>query len=289
MKLGTLRDGTRDGRLVVIDHDVIHATDVGHLAPSLLCALENWAAVGPELDLVARGLDGGAQPMERFHERAAQSPLPHGPRLLIARDPAGPDDAAPRLRPVAADAFLDPRGVLPEASEIAVSLAVAAGPVAAGASAAEAGATIRLVLLMLSLSGPEFEAGAEPVAFAPAAVTPEALEAAGGWELAPRLTINEQSFGPGRAPGSRADFAALIARAAEAGSVAAGSLIAGPALIRRPIEAGDRIRLDLREAGGRSVFGAIELVVGDGAPRAAVTTGAAVGAGVAAQMMWAPY
>ena len=33
MKLGTLRDGTRDGRLVVIDQDVIHATDVGHLAP----------------------------------------------------------------------------------------------------------------------------------------------------------------------------------------------------------------------------------------------------------------
>lgn len=288
MKLGTLRDGTRDGRLVVIDHDVIHATDVGHLAPSLLCALENWDAVGPELDRVARGLDSGAQPMERFHERAAQSPLPHGPRLLISRDPAGPDDVAPRLRPITADAFLDPRGTLPEATEVAVSLAVAAGPVAAGASASEAGATIRLVLLMLSLSGPEIEAGAEPVVFAPAAVTPEGLEAGGGWSLSPRLTINDHAFEPTREASDRDAFAAMIARAAEAGSIAAGSLIAGPTLIRRAIEPGDRIRVDMREAGGRSMFGAIELVAGGLAPRL-VGAGAGPGAGVAAQLMWAPY
>jgi fumarylacetoacetate (FAA) hydrolase len=288
MKLGTLRDGTQDGRLVVIDHDVTHATDVAHLAPSLLCALENWDAVAPELGRVARGLDGGAQPMERFHEREAQSPLPHGPRLLITREAAGPDDIAPRLRPIAADAFLAPRGTLPVADEISVSLAVAAGPVAAGASAAEAGETIRLVLLMLSLSGPEIEPGSEPVVFAPAAITPEALEAAGGWGLAPRLTLNDESFGPTRDPVDRAAFAAMIARAAEGGTIAAGSLIAGPALIKARIEPGDRIRIDMRERDGRSVFGAIEQVAGGLIERPRVT-GAGLGVGMAAQMMWAPY
>ncbi|TPE53181.1 hypothetical protein [Amaricoccus solimangrovi] len=287
MKLGTLRDGTGDGRLVVIDSDVIHATDVGHVAPSLLRALEDWDRVASELEIVARGLDGGAQPMERFHERGAQSPLPHGPRLLIARAPAGPDDAAPMLRPITADGFLDPRGPLPPATEVAVSLAVAAGPVAAGAGAAEAGATIRLALLMLTFFGPDIEDGTEPVCFAPAAVTPDAL-GPGDWMLAPRLTINGQAFGPTCPVGGRDTFAALIARAAEAGAVEAGSLIGGPTLIRRPVEPGDQIRLEAREPGGRSVFGAIEQVIGGVLPRPALG-GAGLGIGVTAQMMWAPY
>ena len=288
MKLGTLHDGTSDGRLVVIDTDVLHATDVGHVAPSLLRALEDWDRVAPDLALVARGLDGGGQPMERFHERGAQSPLPHGPRLLIARESEDGEAAAPRLRPVTADGFLDPRGPLPAATEIAVSLAVAAGPVAAGAGAEAAGETIRLVLLMLSLSGPGIEEGMEPVAFAPAAVTPDMLDAAGGWALAPRLSINGQIFAPTRPSGDRAAFAALIARAAEGGAVPSGSLIAGPTLIRRPVEAGDEIRLEAREPGGRSVFGAIEQRIGGTIPRAAVG-GAGAGIGIAAQMMWAPY
>lgn len=288
MKLGTLHDGTSDGRLVVIDTDVVHATDVGHVAPSLLGALENWDRVAPELILVARGLDIGAQPMERFHERRAQSPLPHGPRLLATRDLAGSDAAAPMLRPIAADGFLDPRGPLPAASEVAVSLAVAAGPVPAGASAAEAGATIRLVLLMLTLSGPDIEEGMEPVCFAPAAVTPDALQPDGDWALSPRLAINGQAFAPTRALAGRAEFAAMIARAAEAGAIAAGSLIAGPTLIRRPVEAGDEIRLEAREPGGRSVFGAIEQRIG-GVIAPQPVGGAGLGVGVAAQMMWAPF
>ncbi len=287
MKLGTLHDGTSDGRLVVIDTDVLHATDVGHVAPSLLRALEDWDRVAADLALVARGLDSGGQPMERFHERGAQSPLPHGPRLLLARDPDGGDEA-PRLRPVAADGFLDPRGPLPAATEIAVSLAVAAGPVAAGASAEAAGDTIRLVLLMLSLKGPDIEDGMEPVAFAPAAVTPDALDAAGGWSLAPRLSINGQVFAPTRPTGDRASFAALIARAAEGGAVPSGSLIAGPALIRRPVEAGDEIRLEAREPGGRSIFGAIEQRIGGVIPHTALG-GSPAGIGIAAQMMWAPF
>lgn len=287
MKLGTLHDGTCDGRLVVIDTDVIHATDVGHVAPSLLRALEDWDRVAPELDRVARGLDGGGQPMERFHERGAQSPLPHGPRLLVARDPAGPEDTAPMLRPITADGFLDPRGPLPEASEVAVSLAVAAGPVPAGAGAAEAGQTIRLVLLMLTLIGPDTEEGAEPICFAPAAVTPDALDHGGEWAVAPRLTINGQAFQPVQ-PIRRDGFAALIARAAEAGAVEAGSLISGPTLIRRPVEAGDQIRIEAREPGGRSIFGAIEQQIGGALPRPAMA-GAGMGIGMAAQMMWAPY
>lgn len=284
MKLGTLRDGTSDGRLVVIDTDVLHATDVGHVAPSLLRALEDWDRVAPELGLVARGIDSGAQPMERFHERAAQSPLPHGSRLLIARDEVAD---TPRLRPIAADGFLDPRGPWPAASEIAVSLAVAAGPVAAGAGSDEAGATMRLVLLMLTFSGPEIEEGMEPVCFAPAAVTPDALEAE-GWNLAPKLAINGQLFKPTRPCGGRAEFAALIARAAEGGAIPSGSLIAGPALIRRPVEPGDQVRLEAREATGRSIFGAIEQRIQGALPRPA-GAGAGMGIGVAAQMMWAPY
>jgi hypothetical protein len=128
----------------------------------------------------------------------------------------------------------------------------------------------------------------EPIVFAPAAVTPDALDAAGGWALAPRLSINGQAFAPTRPASDRAAFAALIARAAEGGAVPPGSLIAGPTLIRRPVEAGDEIRLEAREPSGRSIFGAIEQRIGGAVARAPLG-GAGAGIGIAAQMMWAPY
>ena len=74
MKLATLKDSTRDGRLVVVSRDLTRCSEVGHIARTLQAALDDWAYVGPRLSEVAEGLETGAQPSIRFHEHEAASP-----------------------------------------------------------------------------------------------------------------------------------------------------------------------------------------------------------------------
>ena len=76
MKLGSLPDGGPHGRLVVVSRDLTVCSDARHIAPSLAAALADWDSAAPELDLIARGVEALAQPLERFHERVACAPLP---------------------------------------------------------------------------------------------------------------------------------------------------------------------------------------------------------------------
>ena len=75
MKLATLKDSTRDGRLVVVSRDLTRCSEVGHIARNLQAALDDWAHVAPRLERVAEGLETGSQPTVRFHEHDAASPL----------------------------------------------------------------------------------------------------------------------------------------------------------------------------------------------------------------------
>ncbi len=77
MKLGSLPDAGRDGRLVVVSRDLTVCSDARHIAPTLSAALAAWESASPELDLIARGVEALGQPLERFHERSACAPLPH--------------------------------------------------------------------------------------------------------------------------------------------------------------------------------------------------------------------
>ena len=76
MKLATLKDSTRDGRLVVVSRDLTRCSEVGHIARTLQAALDDWAHVAPRLERVAEGLETGSQPTVRFHEHDTASPLP---------------------------------------------------------------------------------------------------------------------------------------------------------------------------------------------------------------------
>lgn len=76
MKLATLKDSTRDGRLVVVSRDLTRCSEVGHIARTLQSALDDWAHAGPRLARVAEGIETGSQPTMRFHEHEAASPLP---------------------------------------------------------------------------------------------------------------------------------------------------------------------------------------------------------------------
>ena len=48
MKLASLKAG-RDGRLVVVSHDLTQYADASHIAPTLQSALDNWKRAEPRL------------------------------------------------------------------------------------------------------------------------------------------------------------------------------------------------------------------------------------------------
>ena len=76
MKLASLKDGTRDGKLVVVSRDLTRYTDASFLVPTLQAALDDWARIAPHLEAMAESLDHGSVPSLRFHEHDAESPLP---------------------------------------------------------------------------------------------------------------------------------------------------------------------------------------------------------------------
>ena len=76
MKLATLKDGSRDGKLVVVNDRLTYCTDASHIAPTLQAALDDWDKIAPKLKLLAESLSHEAVPTIRFHEHDALSPLP---------------------------------------------------------------------------------------------------------------------------------------------------------------------------------------------------------------------
>ncbi|MGB7045548.1 MAG: 2-keto-4-pentenoate hydratase, partial [Methylocella sp.] len=76
MKLATLANGSRDGRLVVVSRDLAHATDARGVAPTLQHALDDWTRLASKLEALATALETGSVPRERFREHDALSPLP---------------------------------------------------------------------------------------------------------------------------------------------------------------------------------------------------------------------
>ena len=76
MKLATLKNGTRDGRLALVSRDLTRCTDAAFLAPTLQAALDDWQRIAPHLQALAESLEHGSVPSARFHEHDARSPLP---------------------------------------------------------------------------------------------------------------------------------------------------------------------------------------------------------------------
>ncbi|MDF2367731.1 MAG: hypothetical protein P1U71_10675, partial [Sneathiella sp.] len=76
MKLATLKDGSRDGKLVVVTKDLSRCIAVPSVAAHLQGALDSWEASAPKLQEIADKLESDASFGERFNERTAHSPLP---------------------------------------------------------------------------------------------------------------------------------------------------------------------------------------------------------------------
>ncbi len=260
MKLATLKDSTRDGRLVVVSRDLTLCSEVGHIARTLQAALDDWAHVAPRLERVAEGLETGAQPTTRFHEHDAASPLPrayqwadgsayvnHVELVRKARNADMPESfwTDPLMYQGGSDSFLGPRDPILAADEtfgidMEGEIAVIVDDVPMGASVEEARAAIRLVMLVndVSLRGlipAELSKGvglfqSKPSsAFSPVAVTPDELGEAwdgGKLHLPLLVSLNGKAFGKADAGIDMTfDFGQLVAHAAKTRPLVAGSII----------------------------------------------------------------
>ncbi|MET0169640.1 MAG: fumarylacetoacetate hydrolase family protein, partial [Aliihoeflea sp.] len=260
MKLATLKNGTRDGKLVVVSQDLTRYTEASFLVPTLQAALDNWRRISPHLEALAESLEHGSVPAERFHEHDSMSPLPrayqwadgsayvnHVELVRKARNAEMPASfwTDPLIYQGGSDSFLSPRDPIRMADEaygidMEGEIAVIIDDVPMGASTEEARDAIRLVMLVNDVSlrglipgelgkGFGFFQSKPSSAFSPVAVTPDELgEAWDGGKLSLPLMVdyNGQPFGRANAGVDMTfDFPTLIAHAAKTRPLVAGSII----------------------------------------------------------------
>jgi fumarylacetoacetate (FAA) hydrolase len=76
MKLATLRDDSRDGRLAVVRRDGAALTQAGRVAPTLQAALDAWDRCEPRLRELAEDLERGRIDGDPVDPRRLHAPLP---------------------------------------------------------------------------------------------------------------------------------------------------------------------------------------------------------------------
>jgi fumarylacetoacetate (FAA) hydrolase len=260
MKLATLKDGTRDGKLVVVSRDLTRYCAADNIAPTLQAALDDWERIAPKLEVLYRDVEHQTVPCERFHEHDAHSPLPrayqwadgsayinHVELVRKARDAEVPESFYhdPLMYQGGSDNFLPPRDPIPLGDEkwgcdMEGEIAVVTDDVPMGTSSADAADHIKLLMLVNDVSlrglipgelgkGFGFFQSKPSSAFSPVAVTPDELGDA--WKnsvihLPLMVDYNGEPFGRAHA-GEDATFslADLVSHAAKTRPLGAGTII----------------------------------------------------------------
>ena len=260
MKLATLKDGTRDGKLVVVSKDITRYCAAGTIAPTMQYALDNWDRVAPDLEVLYRDVEHQTVPCERFHESEAHSPLPrayqwadgsayinHVKLVRKARGAEVPESFYhdPLMYQGGSDDFLAPRDPIPLKDtawgcDMEGEVACITDDVPMGTTPEEAAGHIKLLMLVNDVSlrglipgelakGFGFFQSKPATAFSPVAVTPDELGDA--WKdslihLPLEVEYNREPFGRAQV-GQDATFnlADLVAHAAKTRNLGAGAII----------------------------------------------------------------
>ena len=272
MKLGSLKSG-RDGRLVVVSHDLAWYADAGHIAPTLQSALDDWERIEPQLRLLATDLEHGVIPKERFHERQAAAPLPrayqwadgsayvnHVELVRKARGAEMPESfwTDPLMYQGASDEMLAPRDPIPLADEaygcdLEAEIVVVTDDVPRGTGRDEALDHIKLVGLVNDVSlrnlipaelakGFGFLQSKPASALSPVLVTPDELGESwtdGKLKGVLKVDLNGQPFGRAD-PGEDMtfDFGILVAHLARTRNLGAGTIIGSGTVSNRDQDGG---------------------------------------------------
>jgi fumarylacetoacetate (FAA) hydrolase len=323
MKLATLKDGSRDGRLVVVNRDLTLYQPVPKISATLQHALDHWDLVAPRLQAVYAALNtGDAIDARPFDQHACHSPLPRAYQwadgsayinhVELVRKARNADVPAsfytdPLMYQGGSDDFLGPYDDIVCASEtfgidFEAEVAVITGDVKMGATPAQAAEGIRLVLLANDVSlrnlipaelgkGFGFFQSKPATAFSPVAVTPDELGDA--WRerkvhLPMTVHWNSKKVGqPDCGTDMVFDFGQLIAHICKTRNVRAGSIVGSGTISnvdrkkgycciaeKRMLETiedgkpstefmkfGDAVKIEMFDAQGHSVFGAIDQLV----------------------------
>ena len=262
MKLATLKNGTRDGKLVLVTCDLEFYVDASAIAPTLQAALDNWATVAPRLQELSDEVGAGSTIAKRTKLDATQlhSPLPrafqwadgsayvnHVELVRKARSAEMPETfwTDPLMYQGGSDRFLGPCDDIAMADtawgiDMEGEIAVITDDVPMGASLDQARDAIRLIMLVNDVSlrglipgelakGFGFFQSKPSSAFSPVAVTPDELGDAwdgGKVHLPLNVDLNGKPFGRANAGIDMTfDFAQLVAHAARTRPLGAGSVI----------------------------------------------------------------
>jgi fumarylacetoacetate (FAA) hydrolase len=206
MRLATLRDGSPDGRLLVVSSDGGRAIDARAAASSMRAALDDWDRTAPSLERLAAELAQGSPAAFALDVSKLAAPLPraaewvdgsaylnHVRLVRRARNAAPPatletdplvyqGGASDMLGPHDPFALVDPSYGLDFEAELGVVL----GDTPLGARAAEAAGYVRLLVCLNDWTyrnlipdelakGFGFFCSKPATAFAPFAVTPDEL------------------------------------------------------------------------------------------------------------------
>lgn len=320
MKLGSLKQGGRDGSLIVVSRDLTRAVSAGSIAATLQQALDNWAVAAPQLQALYARLQAGqaegafaldmaalAAPLPRAYEFVDGSAyLPHVERVRRARGAEVPESfyTDPLMYQATSAGFYGPRDAVqvPDAAygiDLEAEIVVITDDVPMAASAEQAAGHIQLVGLVNDVSlrnlipgelakGFGFLQSKPRSALSPVFVTPDELGEA--WRDSklhlPLLThINGEWFGaPEAGVDMQFNFAQLVAHAAKTRPLTAGTIVGSGTIAnedtskgascfaeQRVVETlrdgkpstpfmnfGDVVRIEMLDADGQSIFGAIE-------------------------------
>ena len=260
MKLATLDNGTRDGKLVVVSKDITRYCAADNIAETMQDALDDWANIAPKLQALYTDVEHEAVPCERFHEREAHSPLPrayqwadgsayinHVELVRKARGAEVPESFYhdPLMYQGGSDDFLPPRADIPLKDtswgcDMEGEIACITDDVPMGVTPEEAADHIKLLMLVNDVSlrglipgelakGFGFFQSKPATAFSPVCITPDELGDAWKDSVIQRPLMVDYNGEPfGRADfGQDATFSLddLVAHAAKTRNLGAGCII----------------------------------------------------------------
>jgi fumarylacetoacetate (FAA) hydrolase len=269
VKLGTLKDGSRDGQLIVVSRSLANAVLAAEVAPTLQAALDDWDRCRGGLQRLYEDLEAG-RATEAFPLRVADlaAPLPrayqfldgsaylaHVERVRRARGAEMPPSflVDPLMYQAVSDGFLPPVGTIPVGSEehgidFESEVCVVTDDVPMGVTAEEAASHVLLVCLVNDVSlrnlipaelakGFGFLQSKPRSALSPVMVTPDELGEAwrDGKLHLPLLTwLDGERFGaPEAGKDMQFSFHELIAHAARTRPLAAGTIIGSGTVANR--------------------------------------------------------
>jgi fumarylacetoacetate (FAA) hydrolase len=325
MKLASLKQGGRDGTLVIVSRDLSIAVRVPSIAHTLQAALDDWQRAHAELASVYRLLNAdhlnccGEERAFKLDHALLASPLPRAYQFAdgsaylnhveLVRKARGAEMSPsfytdPLMYQGGSDSFLGPHDDIPAVDEahgidFESEVAVITDDVKMGIAPQRARQHIKLLMLVNDVSlrnlipgelakGFGFFQSKPASSFSPVAVTPDELGHAwdGGKVNLPLVShLNGEWFGsPNGGADMNFDFGQLIAHAARTRNLAAGTIVGSGTVSNRDRKAGssclaekrtletldsgkpstpfmkfgDRIRIEMLDAEGRSIFGAID-------------------------------